>query len=191
MTALRPATLALAFCVSAAQAQDAGVDQWGKGLELSAHQRLLDMLERTRAPLSEFITDGCSGGLSHVWGLVADTFPSFEETYEDLPPWEGCCVTHDRAYHDGGGVMRADDGYAARLEADRVLRSCVAATGETQKAELALAYDATPDQVVQAYETIAQAMYLAVRFGGGPCTGLPWRWGYGYPHCSAEADGNP
>ena len=34
-----------------------------------------------------------------------------------------------------------------------------------------------------AYETISEAMYQAVRAGGAPCSGLPWRWGYGWPQC--------
>jgi hypothetical protein len=185
MTALRLIVIALAVWATTIQAQ--GVDQWGKGLELSAHQRLLDMRDRTQAPLAPFTTDGCSGGLSDVWSLVADTVPSFKETYEQLPPWQDCCVSHDRAYHDARDAQNADEGYAARLVADRALRACVMETGDARKVEFAEIYEATPDQVVNAYDTIARAMYLAVRFGGGPCTGLSWRWGYGYPHCSATA----
>ena len=30
----------------------------------------------------------------------------------------------------------------------------------------------------------SEAMFLAVRFGGGPCSGLPWRWGFGYLGCT-------
>ena len=44
-------------------------------------------------------------------------------------------------------------------------------------------YDVEEDTVRQAYATVAGAMFLAVRLGGGPCTALSWRWGYGYPHC--------
>ena len=33
------------------------------------------------------------------------------------------------------------------------------------------------------YAAIAELMYRAVRIGGIPCSGLPWRWGYGWPEC--------
>jgi hypothetical protein len=33
------------------------------------------------------------------------------------------------------------------------------------------------------YQGIADLMYRAVRLGGIPCSGLPWRWGYGWPAC--------
>ena len=33
------------------------------------------------------------------------------------------------------------------------------------------------------YEVIGDLMYRAVRIGGIPCSGLPWRWGYGWPEC--------
>ena len=34
----------------------------------------------------------------------------------------------------------------------------------------------------------ADMMYRAVRIGGGPCTGLPWRWGNGWPGCNPIGD---
>jgi len=39
-------------------------------------------------------------------------------------------------------------------------------------------------QVMSLYESIAESMYTAVRLGGMPCTGLAWRWGYGWPACN-------
>ena len=56
--------------------------------------------------------------------------------------------------------------------------------GISRRDELAVVYGITPDQVETAYATIGGAMFWAVRFGGGPCTGLPWRWGFGYADCS-------
>lgn len=183
--------MALAVVALAGPVQAQGVDQWGKGLELSAHRSLLDRIAQTNAQPTPFTTDGCSGGLSDVWSLVADNFPSFGQTHEERPPWETCCVTHDRVYHIAGNAKTAEDSYAARLAADRDLRTCVAETGRDRDAELAEVYGATPDQVRAAYGTISQAMYLAVRFGGGPCTGLSWRWGYGYPNCfGSESEDN-
>lgn len=151
-------------------------------VEMPAHRALLEA--REQAELKPFETDGCSGGLSYSWTLVADTFPDFAEAHSQLPPWENCCVIHDRAYHDITGAETAQASYDARLVADEALRSCVVDTGALRVTELAASYGATERQVQGAYETIAGAMYLAVRFGGGPCSGLPWRWGYGYPECS-------
>ncbi|EEE36193.1 hypothetical protein RKLH11_26 [Rhodobacteraceae bacterium KLH11] len=139
------------------------------------------------AELTPFETDGCSGGLSANWRLVAETFPGFSQLYEAHPPWEYCCVTHDRAYHDAGGAAQAEDSFDARLAADNDLRACVKAHGETHAEAYAARYDMTPDQIRSVHGITSEAMYMAVRFGGGPCSGLPWRWGFGYPGCSVFA----
>jgi len=157
---------------------------FGQALELPAHRALIAKRDRPGTGLSRFETDGCSGGLSEVWRLVADQFEGFAKAYESAPPWESCCVTHDRAYHNGVNALDARASFAARLKADRILEACVADMGITRRDELAVVYDITPDQVESAYDIIGGAMYWAVRFGGAPCTGLPWRWGFGYPDCS-------
>jgi hypothetical protein len=54
---------------------------------------------------------------------------------------------------------------------------------EERRPALAAAYGLNPNQVTQLYRTIADIMYRAVRLGGGPCTGLSWRWGFGWPQC--------
>ncbi|TMV10269.1 hypothetical protein FGK63_04180 [Ruegeria sediminis] len=168
----------LAICAAApAAAQDLV-----KRVEMPGHRALVTVMDT--ADLSPFETDGCSGGLSSSWELVADTFPGFAEAHENSPPWEACCVIHDRAYHDAGGATEAEASYEARLAADEELQACVIRNGDQRADEFAKRYDTTPDQVRKAYATIAGAMYLAVRFGGGPCTGLPWRWGFGYPGCT-------
>lgn len=151
-------------------------------IELPAHRAL--MASVAGAELAPFATDGCSGGLSAGWTLVAETFPDFAAAQGDVPPWEACCIIHDRAYHVSGGAENADESYDARVQADEALRACVRETGESHLEDLAVRYDATPETVRRAYGTIADAMYMAVRFGGGPCSGLPWRWGYGYPQCT-------
>lgn len=153
-------------------------------LELRAHQALIDRIARPDTGLAPFETDGCSGGLSQVWGMVSARFPEFAETYEAAPPWEACCFTHDRAYHAAAEASTAEESYDARVLADAELRSCVNETGRLRRSELAEQYGVTPDRVELAYGLIADAMHLAVRFGGGPCSGLSWRWGYGYPNCS-------
>ncbi|MEX0348809.1 MAG: hypothetical protein AB3N15_05235 [Paracoccaceae bacterium] len=176
MTTVRNFALALVLLTLPVSAQE-----FGKALEMPAHRTLMEL--RAVAELRPFETDGCSGGLSSSWELVADTFPDFEESFEGAPPWEACCVTHDRAYHNASNTVEADQSYDARLRADQALRACVIATGADQEQALAKRYDVSTDTVRQAYANIAGAMFLAVRFGGGPCSGLPWRWGYGYPTC--------
>lgn len=162
----------------------------GRALELPAHRALIALRDRPGTSLRRFATDGCSGGLSEVWRLVADQFPGFASTYESIPPWESCCVTHDRAYHNGVNAADAETSHAARALADRTLAACVTDMGKSRRDELAVVYDITPDQVETAYATIGGAMFWAVRFGGGPCTGLPWRWGFGYPDCSIMGGGS-
>lgn len=154
-------------------------------IELSAHARLARV--REAAQLNAFTTDGCSGGLSALWHSVAELFPAFAEVHEEAPPWEGCCVAHDRAYHLGGPSSDPMDSFQARLAADEGLRACVLDTRAERGEELAAQYGMTAGQVDLAYTAIAGAMFDAVRLGGAPCSGLSWRWGYGWPACGILA----
>jgi hypothetical protein len=153
-------------------------------LEGPAHEALVTLMAQPETTLAPFETDGCSGGLSDVWQVVASRFPSFAEAHQSLPPWEGCCVTHDRAYHNAGKATEAGTSFEARLSADLALETCVVETATDRVDAMADVYDVNPDQIERAYGSIAKAMFLAVRFGGAPCSGLSWRWGYGYPACS-------
>lgn len=92
-----------------------------------------------RNELRPFSSDGCSS--------FPDGIPYLNEN-----KWLKCCVIHDVAYWQGGTAEQ-------KLEADRGLRSCVAATGE---------------------RAIAEAMYLGVRVGGYERLPFTWRWGYGW-----------
>jgi hypothetical protein len=56
-------------------------------------------------------------------------------------------------------------------------------SGEARKQLLAAEYGLSGDQVSFLYRSIADAMYRAVRLGGKSCTGMPWRWGFGWPMC--------
>lgn len=94
--------------------------------------------------LSEFISDGCSGGMSWCWTKL----------FGHAPPWEGCCVEHDKCYHVGGSE---ED----RKAADTTLRACVEKKGHSVWGFL---------------------MYYAVRLGGGPRFPSKYRWGYGYKY---------
>ena len=122
-------------------------------IEERQHARLLAVQD---VPLTPFQSDGCSGGLSRVWNSLPDLLQV------DPLPFEACCVTHDRAYHSGGGQATARGSYMARVAADRAFHGCVAQEGGS---------------------ALAEGLYQAVRLGGQPCSGLSWRWGYGRPAC--------
>jgi hypothetical protein len=152
-------------------------------VELPAHRRLAEVRQAPDTRLAPFTTDGCSGGLSSLWTFIAERYPAFAEAHEGVPPWEPCCVAHDRAYHAGGSDPDPEASYTARIAADEELRRCVAATASDRDDVLQELYGMTETQVRLVYDAIGTAMFQAVRLGGGPCTGLPWRWGYGYPQC--------
>jgi hypothetical protein len=183
MIGLRP-LLALFVLSGSVEAQDWSSGVAMRALESPGHETLMALVERSDTTLTPFETDGCSGGLSEAWDVVASRFPKFEEAHQSLPPWESCCVTHDRAYHNAAGVSDASSSFEVRLSADLALKSCVISTGTDRLDVLVDVYDVSPVQIEKAYDSIAEAMYLAVRVGGAPCSGLPWRWGYGYPSCS-------
>ena len=186
----RPRALALAaVLIAAGGATGAESDATGPGgsvgraVEVSVQARLMEVIGREGTELAPFATDGCSGGMSAAWDLAARLLPGFAEAHAEAPPWEGCCVTHDRAYHDAGGARTAEEGFAARLKADTELRLCVAATAQDRAPALEALYGVGEAAVRSAYGLVADAMFRSVRLGGLPCSGLPWRWGYGYPDC--------
>ncbi|APG48417.1 hypothetical protein [Phaeobacter porticola] len=141
---------------------------WNRS-EGAAHRGLMQVAREAGHKPSPFVTDGCSGGLSAIWRQLSGQ-PDPNLGAAGGPPFETCCVAHDRRYHNADGATDAVASQIARLQADVALRSCV----ETRLTDLGGV--ATP---------IASAMYHAVRFGGGPCSGLSWRWGYGYDACDA------
>ena len=153
-----------------------------RDLEMQSHEKLA-LLMKNQDKLNNFTTDGCSGGLSHTWRTISDWFPKFAEAHKNSPPWEACCVMHDRTYHNAGGSADAQESYALRLVADEVLRKCVYDTRLARSSDLQAQYGLTEQQVRAAYSLIADSMFEAVRIGGFPCSGLDWRWGYGYPQC--------
>jgi hypothetical protein len=66
--------------------------------------------------------------------------------------WLHCCIAHDLFYWYGGTK-------AEKNAADHELKQCVSqASGKTH----------------------GELVELGVFVGGGPQTGLPWRWGYGW-----------
>ncbi|MGC9419635.1 MAG: hypothetical protein ACP5EN_11765, partial [Rhodovulum sp.] len=135
-------------------------------IEMAAHRRLIEVMDTAGYAPYAFVTDGCSGGLSTAWDMIADLLPAFAEAHEDRPPWEPCCVTHDRAYHAAGGTRAAEESYRARVSADEALRACVIQTGADRAPHLTRTYGVTEAQVAAAYGLIADAMFDAVRLGG-------------------------
>lgn len=129
--------------------------------------------------LEPFSTDGCSGGMSEGWDSLAQLLPSFRELYGKQPPWEECCIEHDRVYWRG----EISDGYAKRKAADEVLEQCVRETGQKLTPKLMAEYDLDMEVISDGFNFAAEFMYAAVRVGGRPCSPFPWRWGYGWPAC--------
>ncbi|WP_422049815.1 hypothetical protein [Shimia sp.] len=178
--------LAAAFVpghMSFADERDAARFSFPAKVEIWRHSRLELVRDSDPDALQPFTTDGCSGGMSAAWEALAEQSPWFYEVFETQAPWHVCCVTHDRAYHLGGDDAAPEAGYWARLQADEALRSCVQDVGQRDSAALAAQYGRDAEEVAAIITFVSQRMYEAVRLGGWPCSGLSWRWGYGWPQC--------
>jgi len=137
--------------------------------EIVSH-RMLTGVSADAAPVA-FTTDGCSGGMSDFWSSLSRQFPALTKDVGDRLPWEHCCVSHDRAYYDAAGTEAAKASFTARITADQALRKCVSDIGLSE-----------PKYAAE-YIALSNVIYTAVRLGGLPCSGLPWRWGYGRSAC--------
>ena len=164
-----------------ASAQDP-LESIAAALETQQMKRLAARQNEPGASIDPFNSDGCSGGMSEAWEYLAKTIPEFARYIGEKPPWEHCCVTHDRDYWQGD----SESGYIKRQLSDAQLRDCVQRSGRDQGDEIADALALSREEVVQLVDLTSELMYLAVRIGGGPCTGLPWRWGHGWPPCQNE-----
>ncbi len=153
-------------------------------LELGRHQQLAAKKSIGGTELTTFTTDGCSAGLSVGWTYLADKIERVESALGVHPPWEPCCIEHDKLYHIAGDrATTAIDSFVLRKEADSALKMCVLQVGVERTPELTAKYNLSEQEVEFLYKTISSLMYHAVRVGGVPCSGLPWRWGYGWPEC--------
>ena len=154
--------------------------------ELESQQmlRLAAQQSRPGITIDAFNSDGCSGGMSSAWSYLADTLPKFVDYAGNKPPWEHCCVAHDRHYWRGV----TENGFAQREQADAELRQCVQATGDERSAEISTLLGLPEQDIVELIDLTGELMYQAVRLGGAPCTGLPWRWGHGWPPCSNDSE---
>lgn len=160
-------------------------DESGNWFELGRHEQLIATMNNPDSMLNDFTTDGCSGGLSAGWEYLVKGRERLHTIHGSKPPWELCCIEHDRVYHAAGlkHNTSAADSFNARKSADQVLRQCVLETGLKRTSELSAAYSLSTREIELLYSAIANLMYRAVRIGGVPCSGLPWRWGYGWPTC--------
>ncbi len=151
---------------------------------MGRHELLAAIKTHPQNELTEFTTDGCSGGLSIGWEYLASKIDKFKNMHGTQPAWEQCCIAHDLLYHTGGSKeATAAASFEARKQADHALKVCVLDTGSQRSKALSAEYNISSGDVELLYNTIANLMYRAVRVGGMPCTGLPWRWGYGWPGC--------
>ena len=172
------------FCAAEEQGTATFSEDVEVRLELGRHERFLATRKSSPGGLSPFSTDGCSGGLSVGWEYLAEKIAPFQAVHGSAPPWLHCCVSHDHIYHSGGPTgADSMESFLARRAADRVLQECVLETGQRRRAQLSGEYHLSEEEVAQLYRIIAGLMYRAVRLGGVPCSGLPWRWGYGWPQC--------
>ena len=161
-----------------------GIEKLEYILEIQRHEKFVARRAAPDSKLSPFTTDGCSGGLSVGWEYLAKRVEHIKQIHGSQPPWELCCLIHDKVYHSAGDrLSSAEESFALRLAADEELKICVQETGLQRTPQLSKHYRLTSQDVELLYSAIANMMYRSVRIGGVPCSGLPWRWGYGWPEC--------
>lgn len=186
--------LAVVLSAGTSQAEDdpalhPTMDALERKLEMGRHLKLTALKANPASVLEQFTTDGCSGGLSAGWHYLAGKIEKVQTIHGAHPPWESCCINHDLAYHTAADrTSSATQSFSARREADLLLRTCVLETGVNRAPELSTAYNLSEREIALMYTAIGDLMYRAVRIGGMPCTGLPWRWGYGWPECAEEKE---
>jgi len=155
-----------------------------RDLESSRYTQLAGIQAAHPDKLVAFTSDGCSGGLSDGWRFLAQALPPFKHKFGGKPPYEACCVVHDRYYWRG----ETEQGFDKRLQADQRLRQCVVRYGSEHRNEFAQEFHLSPEAIDRNFQIVAALMYRAVRVGGMPCTPFAWRWGYGWPPCKADAE---
>jgi hypothetical protein len=167
-----------------AQSEANPLDEATRLFEQANLKRLHAQQSRPGVSIDTFASDGCSGGLSKNWKILAAFWPELAHAIGAEPPWEQCCVAHDRDYWRGESI----NGFDKRLQADVELRQCVEQSGQEKSAAIAQRLGISQAEVVEVFNLTAELMFHAVRIGGGPCTGLDWRWGHGWPPCSFAAE---
>lgn len=179
MKYLTPLISCLLVLLAPAYAQ---TDPFEQAMALLENQQMRLLAEQQSKPgvvIDPFHSDGCSGGMTKAWKELARSSPGFAGVAGNNPPWEFCCVEHDSKYWRGA----SENGYEKRKQADRELRACVIQSAIDQGDEWAKNLGLSKQEVIEITNITADLMYQAVRLGGAPCTGLPWRWGHGWPEC--------
>jgi hypothetical protein len=179
-----PSVLLLLAMLPVGLAAQNPLDAVAEAVEREQMQRLAAQQRRPGVIIDRFRSDGCSGGMSQAWSFLADSLPGFVDYAGKQPPWEHCCVAHDRDYWYG----ETHNGFDIRAQSDARLRACVRATGRQRSAEISQILGLPQADIVEMIDLTADLMHQAVRLGGGPCTGLAWRWGHGWPECRAPLE---
>lgn len=182
---LTRSVLTFFLCLTSLTASAVPVEELTQKYEEFLLSRLA-LAKKPPAQLSPFTTDGCSGGLSEGWRVLAKSLPLFRQRYGEKPPWEHCCVAHDRQYWRG----EVEGGYQKRKNADLELKQCVIDTSRKATIQLVTSGKQNQQDVEKAFSVAAELMYTAVRAGGQPCSLFPWRWGYGWPMCPVFDNGD-
>jgi len=187
MLRVSAAVLVIMACLAPAQAARTDISEdtltkIERELETSRYPLLARIQSGHPEQLAVFTTDGCSGGLSDGWRFLASALPPFKHKFGNKPPYEACCVVHDRAYWRG----ETSQGFDKRLQADTRLRECVVRYGHVHRQAFAREFHLSAETIDQNFRIVAFLMYRAVRAGGMPCTPFAWRWGYGWPPCSTN-----
>jgi hypothetical protein len=153
--------------------------EWG----LSAHDRLLRTYAATKQR-TKFYTDYCSAGVSEGWQAAARFNPFLARNARGGPPFEHCCVAHDRKYHAAGWSYASPQAsLRARAQADAEFRSCVVRSGIATTRAMEARTGVSGGATALSYGLLADIMHGAVSAAGGPCTGMSWRWGNGTAQC--------
>ena len=132
---------------------DSTMDAIERQLEVGSHERLLTRIAENGVVVNAFTTDGCSGGLSTSWDQLAARFPEFADRHGEQPPWQECCVAHDRRYHTGGaGARSAAESFERRKAADLELQACVVDVGIQRSESLEEIYYSPPQSPIGTWE---------------------------------------
>ena len=153
------------------------------GWQWAQHARLLQTYAATRQR-TKFYTDYCSAGLSPGWQMAGAVNPFLARNARGGPPFEHCCVAHDRKYHSAGWSYASPQAsLRARAQTDAELRRCVVRSGIAVTRAVEAKTGVSGGATALSYGLLGEIMQGAVSAAGGPCTGFSWRWGNGTTEC--------
>lgn len=148
------------------------------------YERLVRAYRASGGKLAKFESDGCSVGISPGWRAASAINPFLARNRTGGPPFEHCCVAHDKVYHSAArNYPNPLASLRARTLADDALRRCVRRAGLDVKREIEKKTGVSANATALSYGFFGEIMQGAVTIGGGPCTGASWRWGNGSVQC--------